>query len=194
MSITLSANSSVILINENNKPTNNRVGDLRVGDKVRIYENQHKDVLLNSIVQSDEHGKFQKILEDSEKWKKILKDYCSNDIKLQALALRCGVATSTVAGWFKLGSSTKFPQNLDKLRDLMSEEDYLQIYKSNKNYKSITIAVGRDLSDEISNYIIRGVKGSLLSKLNGDTIDAISQHNMPIRKIKSISIIEIKAN
>ncbi len=193
-SITLSANSSVILINENNKPINNRVGDLRVGDKVRIYENQHKDVLLNSIVQSDEHGKFQKILEDSEKWKKILKDYCSNDIKLQALALRCGVATSTVAGWFKLGSSTKFPQNLDKLRDMMSEEDYLQIYKSNKNYKSITIAVGRDLSDEISNYIIRGVKGSLLSKLNGDTIDAISQQNMPIRKIKSISIIEIKAN
>ena len=193
-SITLSPNSSVILINENNKPINNRVGDLRVGDKVRFYENQHKDVLLKSIIQSDKHGKFQKILEDSERWKKILKDYCSNDIKLNALALRCGVAASTVTGWFKLDSSTKFPQSLDKLRDLMSEEDYLQIYKSNKNYKSITIAMGRDLSDEISNYIIRGVKGFLLSKLNHDTIDTVSQHNMPIRKIKSIKIVEIEAN
>jgi len=54
--------------------------------------------------------------------------------------------------------------------------------------------VGRDLSDEISNYIIRGEKGSLLSKLNTDAIDLISQHNMPIRVIKSIQIVEIEAN
>lgn len=194
MSIILSANSSVVLIDENNKHVNNKVGDLKIGDKVRIYENQHKDVLLNSIIQSDENGKFQQILKDSEKLKKILKGYCDSDIKIQALAIKCNVATSTVIGWFKLGSSTKFPQNLGKLRDLMSEEDYLQIYKSNKNYKGITIAVGRDLSDEISNYIIRGEKGSLLSKLNNDAIDLISQHNMPIRVIKSIQIVEIEAN
>jgi len=192
-SVTLSANSSVILINENNKPINNRVGDLRVDDKVRVYENQHKDVLLDSIVQSDEHGKFQRILEDSDKWKRILKAYCNNDIKVQDLALRCGIAASTVEGWFKSDSNTKFPQSLDKIRDLLGQ-DYFQIYKSSKNYKSITIAVGRDLSDEISNYIIKGTKGSLLSKLNDDIINLISEQNMPIRKIKSIKIIEIEAN
>ncbi|HIG90800.1 MAG TPA: hypothetical protein EYQ45_07590 [Flavobacteriaceae bacterium] len=192
-SIIRSASSGVILINENNKPINNKVGDLMVGDKVRIYENQHKDVLLNSIIQSDEHGKFQRILDDSERWKNILKAYCSNDIKIQDLALRCGIAPSTVKGWFKLDSNTKFPQSLDKVRDLLGQ-DYPQIYKSSKNYKSITIAVGRDLSDEISNYIIKGAKGSLLSKLNNDIINLISQQNMPIRKIKSIAIVETEAS
>jgi hypothetical protein len=41
----------------------------------------------------------------------------------------------------------------------MSEEEYHKIYKSSKNYKSITIAMGRDLSDEITTFIINGNKG-----------------------------------
>jgi len=185
----LSANSSVILINEKNKAVNYRVGDLIVDDKVRIYENQHKDVLLDIIIQSDEHGKYQSILEDSEKWKAVVRDYCTNDIKVKAIALRCGIDPSTVNGWLKPNSSTKFPHSLDKMKDLLGQ-DYPQIYKSSKNYPSITIAVGRDLSDEISDYIIKGVKGPSLSKLNDDITNSITQHNMPIRKIKSIKIVE----
>lgn len=188
-SITLPANSSVILVNKNNKLINNRVGDLRPGDKVRIYENQHKDVLLDSIIQSDKHGKFQIILEDSEKWKAVVRGYCTNDIKVEEIALRCDIAPSTVNGWLKSSSSTKFPQNIDKIKDLLGKY-YPQICKSSKNYKSITIAVGRNLSYEISDYIINKHKGSLLSKLDNDIIDLISQSNMPERKIKNIEIVE----
>ena len=188
-SITLSANSSVILINQHNKAVNNRVGDLRVDDKVRIYENQHKDILFDSIVQSDKQGKFQQILEDSEKWKEILREYCTNDIKVNEIANECGIASSTVEGWLKPDSSTMFPQSLGKLKDLLGQ-DFFKIYKSNKIYKSIMIAAGRDLSDEISDFIINKSKGSFLSELGHEIINTLSEHNMPIRKIKSIEIVE----
>jgi hypothetical protein len=195
-SVKLSANSSVILINENNNPVNNKVGDLIIGDKIRIYENQHKDVLLKSIFQADKNGNFKKILKDSEKWKNILKSYCNNsDTKIQYVALKFGINPDTVRGWFKLNLDTKFPQNFKKLKDLMNKKDfkmsndeYSQIYKSSRNYKSITIAVGRDLSDEIATFIINGNKGKLLSKLDDNIIISISEKNMPIRKIKSIKI------
>ena len=52
------------------------------------------------------------------------------------------------------------------------------------------IAAGRDLSDEISDYIINRSKGTFLSKLGQEIINTISEHNMPIRKIKSIEIVE----
>jgi hypothetical protein len=195
-SVKLSANSSVILINENNNPVNNKVGDLIIGDKVRIYENQHKDVLLKSIFQADKNGNFKKILKDSEKWKNVLKSYCNNsDTKIQYVALKFGINPDTVRGWFKLNLDTKFPQNFKKLKDLMNKKDfkmsndeYNQFYKSSRNYKSITIAVGRDLSDEIATFIINGNKGKLLSKLDDNIIISISEKNMPIRKIKSIKI------
>jgi hypothetical protein len=82
-----------------------------------------------------------------------------------------------------------FPQSLENLKDLIGQ-DFFKIYKSNKIYKSIMIAAGRDLSDEISDYIINKSKGSFLSELGHEIINTLSEHNMPIRKIKSIEIVE----
>ena len=187
--ITLSANSSVILINQYNKAVINKVGDLRVNDKVRIYENQHKDILFESIVQSDEDGRFQKILDDSMKWKRMLKEYCTNDIRINEISQKCGVTSGTVEGWLRLDSATKFPNRLDKLKDFLGY-DFFEIFRSNKIYTSIMIAAGRDLSDEISEYIINRSKGPFLSGFGNDIINEISNHNMPEREIKSLKIVE----
>ena len=187
--ITLSSNSSVILINQYDKAVINKVGDLRVNDMVRIYENQHKDILFESIVESDEDGRFQKILDDSMKWKKKLKEYCTNNVKVNEIAQKCGVTSGTVEGWLRFDSATKFPNRLDKLKDFLGH-DFFEIYKSNKIYTSIMIAAGRDLSDEVSEYIINKSKGPFLSSFRDDVINQISDHNMPTREIKSIKIVE----
>mgnify|MGYP000070647669 FL=1 len=187
--MTLSANSSVMLINQYNKAVINKVGDLRVNDKVRIYENQHKDILFESIVESDEDGRFQKILDDSMKWKRMLKEYCTNDIRVNEISQKCGVTSGTVEGWLRLDSATKFPNRLDKLKDFLGH-DFFEIFRSNKIYTSIMIAAGRDLSDEISEYIINRSKGPFLSGFGNDIINEISNHNMPEREIKSLRIVE----
>ena len=179
----------MILINQYNKAVINKVGDLRVNDKVRIYENQHKDILFESIVQSDEDGRFQKILDDSMKWKRMLKEYCTNHIRVNEIAEKCGVTSGTVEGWLRLDSATKFPNRLDKLKDFLGY-DFFEIFRSNKIYTSIMIAAGRDLSDEISEYIINRSKGPFLSGFGNDIINEISNHNMPEREIKSLKIVE----
>ncbi|MDA9144938.1 hypothetical protein N9N78_00225 [Candidatus Thioglobus sp.] len=189
--VILSANSSVIVINQYDKAVINKVGDLRVNDKVRIYENQHKDILFESIIESDEDGRFKKILDDSMKWKTHLKGYCTNDLRINEIAQKCEVAPATVEGWLRLDSATKFPNRLDKLRELLGS-DFLEIFKSSKFYTSIMIAAGRDLSDEISEYIINGSKGAFLSGFRDDVIREISNHNMPIKEIKSLKIIDIE--
>ena len=188
--VELSANSSVIWINNKNKPRKYKVADLTIGDKIRIYENHHKEVLFDSIIQNDTNGKFNKILECSELWKKILTDYCADDKtgKINEIADLCDVVFSTVEGWLKK-SKTKFPKNIKPLISILGV-NYGEIYQNNKHYNSIMIALGRDLSDEVSDYIIRKQKGELLSKFDDVLINKISEHNMPIKTIKKIEIID----
>ena len=71
-------------------------------------------------------------------------------------------------------------------------QDYDEIFRSNKIYISIMIAAGRDLSDEISDYLINKVKGPFLEKLGNEIIQTITEHNMPKRTIESIQIVELE--
>ena len=54
------------------------------------------------------------------------------------------------------------------------------------------IAAGRDLSDEISDYLINKIKGPFLEKLGNEIIQTITEHNMPKRTIESIQIVELE--
>lgn len=188
--IELSANSTIILVDNNNETIKYKVVDLRVNDKIRVYENQHKEILFNIIINHDENNKFNEILKHSKLWKKILTDYCANDktTKIKEIAILCDVAYSTVDGWLK-NSNTKFPKNIKPLKDILGD-NYFIIYKNNKRYNSIMIALGRDLSDEVSDYIISKQKGKLLNQFDDNTIKTISNSNMPIKSIKKIAIIE----
>ncbi len=186
--IELSANSIIILIDQQNKPRKYKVSDLSIGDKIRVYENQHKEVLFEAVSKNNENDNFNKILKHSQLWKQKLKEYCANDKAINEISDLCNVAFLTVEGWLKENSKTKFPKNIKPLKDILDNE-YQNIYSSNKKYNSIMIALGRDLSDEISDYIIRKQKGEILSQFDDNVIKEISEHNMPIRTIKEIKII-----
>ncbi len=190
--VELSANSTLILINQHNEPEKCSVGDLRVGDKVRVYNNQHKEVLFDIAVDADKQGKFKEILDNAKLWKDILSQYCTDNDKIVEIANKCNIAENTVSKWLDSNSNTMFPQNLGSLQDICGN-DYQKIFISRKKYNSIMIALGRDLSDEVSDYIISNEKGQLLSQFDDASIEAISEHNMPIRTIKEIDYIDRQA-
>ncbi len=186
--VELSANSTLVLINQHNESKKYSVGDLRVGDKVRVYKNQHKEVLFRIAADADTQGKFKEILDNATLWKDRLSQYCTDNDKIVEIANKCDVADSTVNGWLHNNSTTMFPQNLGGLQDILGNV-YEKIFINKKKYNSIMIALGRNLSDEVSDYIISNEKGQLLSQFNDASIKAISEHNMPIRTIKEIVII-----
>ena len=159
-----------------------------IGDKIRIYKNQHKEVLFNIAVNADKQGKFKDILDSTQLWKDKLIQYCTDDEKIEEIAHSCKVKRGTVSGWLDDNSKTKFPQHIEPLNNILGN-DYQKILKNKKNYNSIMIALGRDLSDEITDYIITNEKGKLLEQFDDVSIDAISRHNMPIQEIKKIKII-----
>ncbi|WP_423908648.1 hypothetical protein [Candidatus Spongiihabitans sp.] len=189
--IELSANSTLILINQHNESKKYNVGDLCVGDKVRVYKNQHKEVLFDIAADADKQGKFKEILDNAKLWKDILSQYCTDNDKIVEIANKCDIAEKTVRGWLDSNSNTMFPQNLGSLQDICGN-DYQKIFISKKKYNSIMIALGRDLSDEISDYIISQSreKGKFLSEFKDEEIKAISEHNMPVKIIKRIEILD----
>ena len=186
-----SANSTLILINQHNEPKKYSVGDLCVGDKVRVYKNQHKEVLFGIAADADKQGKFKEILDNAKLWKDILSQYCTDNDKIVEIANKCDIAENTVSRWLDSNSNTMFPQNLGNLQDICGN-DYQKIFISKKKYNSIMIALGRDLSDEISDYIISQSreKGKFLSEFKDEEIKAISEHNMPVKIIKRIEILD----
>ena len=187
--IVRSINSSLVWLDKknNDKALKYLVGDLRPNDTVRVYENYHKEKLFEILSESDELGEFKKILNYSDLWKKLLKEYCNDEVKFEEIASKCNVAISTVKSWLKNKSETRFPQELDGLREILAE-DFNAISKSKENYGSITIAIGRDLADDVTDYIIsKGMTiGSTLEHFDLPTIKTITEHNMPIKTIKSI--------
>lgn len=191
--IELSANSTIVLIDQQNKLIKYKTLDLSIGDKIRVYDNQHKEVLFDIVSKSDENDWLNKILEHSNLWKKTLTDYCVHDSisRINEIASLCSVAYLTVEGWIKENSNIKFPKNIKPLKNILGD-DYPNIHKSNKRYNGIMIALGRDLSDEVSNYIISKNKGKILKQFDEETINAISESNMPIRVISKIETINIK--
>lgn len=185
--IKLSANSTLILLDQQNKPRKYKASDLSIGDKIRVYENQHKDMLFNSI-NSDEDSKC--IILHSKLWKQKLEKYCRQDRtkKINEVANLCAVAPATVEVWLKK-SNTKFPKNIEPLKNILGNK-YQAIYASNKSYNSIMIALGRDLSDEVADFIMNDQKGKLLQQFDDNMIAAIAEHNMPVRVITKISLVD----
>ncbi len=201
----LPASKSVILVSGQNDQEKFRVAELRVGDQIRIYRNEHENVLFDIADQADDTGRFTQILEDSAFWKERLTEYLDGEIpgdfglgiKRRVLLHRkpdeknedFGVMNRTVLGWENPGSTTKFPQRNKVLKLLLPADRSDQTIRNKRYYNSIMIALGRDLSDEITDYILYQKTGPLLNQFDAPTVKALSIHNMPIRTIAGIETV-----
>lgn len=184
-----------------------KVFSLKVGDKIRVYKLDFGEILLNTALEFQTEV-FKEIENHSQLWKNVLRDiyykiykgninYLHKDLKKHGV----NVLESTVLNNWIFGK-TKFPQS-DKAikaiyeisRDMTLGLSYNAILKSKRIYNSTMISLGRDLKDEIKNFLTNGLLGEILTKnnINPETLKKAIDEKMPLRKIENITVFLSKA-
>ena len=204
-SLVLDGNKSV-LIENNGQKRRIKVSSLVAGDQVRIYSNLSKDLLFETARKQDVAGRFSEIEEHSRFWKKCLHDYYiqngfeHSEAELLKALQNEGISIkspSTLKNWLNPKSSVKFPH---KQRDLLVinrtiknkslETKISAVLKSRSTYNGIMIALGRDLSDEVMEFIMNKSKGLILGSFSESEIQSFVNTSAPLRKVKNIQITE----
>lgn len=175
------------------------------GDQIRVYDNTTKEQLYEIALKEDKEDRFRAIELASKLWKTSLlkyfakKQFCTiedlfTELKSNGLKVKNII---TLRKWLDPNDSVKFPQSLKDLyaiKTTLIDEDLNELFEevkiARKAYNSILIALGKDLSEEITNYILTGEKGKILNRLSESQIHEIVQKNAPIRKIKKIKLVE----
>ncbi len=176
-----------------------KVAELKTGDKIRVYNLDFGEVLLNTAMEFQAET-FSEIERHSRIWKEILKDLyikkykedigelhkdlSSHDIKVKR--------STIINNW--INGKTKFPQKntaikfIYELSNIFTNELYQNTLKSKKIYNSTMISLGRDLKEEIKNYLLYGNIGELIQKnnINSETLKKAIESQMPLKKIKTI--------
>lgn len=200
--------SKTILLSKDNLNRKEKVSNLISGDLIRVYENTSKERLFQIATESDQQGNFIKIIENSKIWKQCLKDFylkkkSSNyDVESLLSDLHCNgakIQITTLENWLNSNDKNLFPAQISNLIAIKKtinsqkfDEKFKNIKHSKKAYRSIMIALGRDLSDEIMDYIIstKKVIGEILQRFSEEQIAEFINTSAPLRTIKTIRIIE----
>ncbi len=184
-----------------------KVNKLKVGDKVRVYKIDFGEILLNTAMEFQSEI-FVEIEKHSRLWKEALKElflkiYKADIDHLHSHLRSHGVkvkSSTVLNNW--IHGLTKFPQRDKALKAIyeLSKDIKLgasvgMILKSKKIYNSTMISLGRDLKDEIKNFLSEDNIGEIMQKNNitPETLRKVIDEQMPLREIKNISKKLIKA-
>jgi len=196
----LEENKTVLLkTKENERPE--KIRNLKENDQIRVYENTTKEDLYKIALEADTEGEFQKIDELSKLWKSLLREYSLRFNSLNDLLIHLnkkGLSITnelTLKNWINIDSNLKFPQkrkDLNVLRKAISnqifDDNFNRILDARTKYNGAMIALGRDLSDEVSEFIKTQKKGELLKRLSDDQIREMINQNAPLKTVKSIKL------
>lgn len=206
--------SKTVLLESNDFKRKEKVSNLMVDDKVRIYENTSKEKLFEIASEEDNEGRLNEVDKYSRLWKSVLKDYFDNKIieypnykeeyllkELQNNGSRIKLLTLTK--WLNPNDRDLFPAQLINLiaikktvKNNKIDQHFDSIKKCKSFYRSIMIALGRDLSDEIMDYILSNKKnkGNILERFSDEQIQSFIKESAPLKTIKSIEIIKSELN
>ncbi len=203
--------SKTVLIYQENKWNKTQVSNLIPEDRVRIYNNHNKEVLFEVAVQQDTKGRFNKVDSDSKIWKEALIKYFNQkthsnpfyaETDLLKVLQKSGLTISnpmTIKKWLTKEDKERFPNSANNLiaikstlNDPILNDNFESIKRSKRFYRGIMISLGRDLSDDVMDYIVSEGKsiGKILSNFTEDEIEIFIQKAAPERTIKNISITE----
>lgn len=203
--------SKTVLIKKNGKWIKSKTYNVLPGDTVRVYNNLSKERLFSIASQEDSNGRFQEVEKMSELWKESLSRYFSNRIEkdrhydkdrlLSSLKAKGSKITNlvTISKWLNKEDKERFPHSDNELRamkmlfeDEALNKSFVELLKVKRFYRGLMISLGRDLSDDVMDYIVSNGKntGKMLSKFQTEEIQAFVRSAAPIRIIESKAITE----
>ena len=203
--------SKTVLIKKNGKWIKSKTYNVLPGDTVRVYNNLSKERLFSIASQEDSNGRFQEVEKMSRLWKESLSRYFSNRIEkdrhydkdrlLSSLKAKGSKITNvvTISKWLNKEDKERFPHSDNELRamkmlfeDEALNKSFVELLKVKRFYRGLMISLGRDLSDDVMDYIVSDGKntGKMLSKFQTEEIQAFVRSAAPIRTIESKAITE----
>ena len=204
--ISILEGSKSVLIEKNKTKKRRKIIDLMKGDTIRVYSNLSKELLFETATKQDTTGRFKQIDTHSDLWKQCLKNYYDSkgdnytehnllaDLKNEGISIK---NVFTLKNWLNIESNIRFPH---KKADLLTinrtinnsvlNKDIREILESRSIYNGIMIALGRDLSDEIMDFIINKKRGKILNTFSDLEINALANKSAPLRVINQIQITE----
>jgi hypothetical protein len=177
---------------------------IQKGQDIIVYRNQNKDLLYDILKNQDTSGLMQEIERASNLWfstiKEIVRRIDGNYSTLEQIFVNEGIHLThqTLHGY--LQHERKFPKeteileairliaiNNDLSNSYLTQPSQLEnILKRKKQYLSLSITLGRGISDEIIRHYLTGEKGELLEKLDNDVFEVLKL-NVKQGKVKSIA-------
>ncbi len=195
--------NKTVLLKINQKERFEKVKNLTIGDKIRVYDNSSKEELYQVALEYDTDGEFTRIEEFSRLWKCELNKYFKEFNSLTDLhksLVENGLSITnefTLRNWTNSKSHIKFPQNKKDLsvlkKSINSEilnDNFNDILKYRLGYNRIMKSLGRRFSSEISDYIQNKKKGKLLMRFSEKQIQQFVGQNAKERIIKTIKVID----
>ena len=198
----IKGNRRVILI-DNDKHLEIPLSYIQVGQEIIIYRNQSKELIYKILLNQDKSGLMQEIENASNLWFNTLTKI-KEKIRLQPVSLhdlffhkQTAITEQTLNNY--LEHNSKFPKEekvLEAIRKiaiekglndefLKTEEQLYNILKWRSKYHSLTITLGRGISDEILHHYLTGNKGELLNKIDTDIVEVL-KHNIKQGIVKTI--------
>lgn len=180
------------------------LGAVQKGQTIIVYRNQNKHLIYDILKEQDNSGLIQEIEKTSNLWfssiREIQRKIGSDYSVLEQLFANKGIKLTypTLHGY--LQHDRKFPQEIETIEAIRQiavekglSDSYLKttlqmenILKRKKQYHSITITLGRGISDEIIRHFLTGEKGDLLEKLDPDIFEVLKL-NVKQGKVKFIN-------
>jgi len=203
--------SKTVLIKKNGKWIKSKTYNVLPGDTVRVYSNLSKERLFGIASQEDSNGRFQEVEKMSKLWKKALSSYFSKRIAqdrhydkerlLSSLKAQGSKITNSVttAKWLNETDKERFPHSnneLKAIKQLVDDEElntaYAALLRVKGFYRGLMISLGRDLSDDVMDFIISEGKnkGKMLSKFETEEINSFVNSAAPERIIQSKEITD----
>jgi uncharacterized protein Usg len=195
--------NKTVLLKINQKERFEKVKNLTVGDKIRVYDNSSKEELYQVALEYDTDGEFTRIEEFSRLWKKELNQFSKKFHSLSELhnhLVTNGLSITnelTLRNWTNVNSDIKFPQSKKDLSvlkksinsDLLNEK-FNDVLKYRMGFNRIMKSLGRRFSSEISDFIQTKKKGKLLMRFSAQQIQQFVDQNAKERIIKTIKVID----
>lgn len=203
--------SKTVLMQKNGKWIKSKTYNLLPGDTIRIYNNLSKERLFDIASKEDSLGRFHEVEQMSKLWKQCLLRYFlkmfekdmlyDQESLLRSLQSKGSKITNvaTISKWLNKDDKERFPHSDNELKvmkmlfdDEILNKSYAELLRVKRFYRGLMISLGRDLSDDVMDYIISDgkIKGKMLSKFEMEEINLFVKSAAPIRTVVSKEITE----